>query len=129
MRLKPSLLLIVGALTACVTTPPPFPSYEYAGIDLGATVRGKVHLVERCLIIEPVFDGQRQPPVHLIMPLGSRLSGDTIIMPAENGGAHFALGSVAQFQGGYNTIDENSSWAKNPGDCRGDAFIVNRTYP
>ena len=129
MRLPLSMLLAVGALAGCATAPPPFPSYRYAGIDLGATVTGKVDLVDRCLTIEPVLDGQPQPIVYLIMPLGTRLSGGTIIMPAENGGGRFDLGTVARFQGGYNTIDEEITWARNPGNCRGDAFIVNRTYP
>ncbi|QZD89297.1 hypothetical protein K3148_10770 [Qipengyuania aurantiaca] len=129
MRSPLPLLLASAALAACVTAPPPLPSYRYAGIDLGATIKGKVDLIDRCLIIEPVLDGQRQPLVHLIMPLGTRLSGDTIILPSENGGARIDLGTVARFQGGYNTIDEMITWARNPGKCRGDAFIVNRTYP
>ena len=129
MRLFFSMLLAVGALAGCAATPPPFPSYRYVGIDLGATVTGKIDLIDRCLTIEPVLDGQRQPIVYLIMPLGTRLSGSTIVMPSENGGARIDLGTVARFQGGYNTIDEEITWARNPGKCRGDAFIVNRTYP
>lgn len=129
MRSPLLLLLASAALAACVTPPPPFPSYRYAGIDLGATIEGKVDLNGRCLTIEPVLDGQRQPIVYLIMPLGTRLSGSTIVMPSENGGARIDLGTVARFQGGYNTIDEEITWARNPGNCRGDAFIVNRTYP
>ena len=122
------MLLAVGALAGCATAPP-FASYRYAGIDLGATVTGKVDLVDHCLTIEPFLDGQPQPIVYLIMPLGTRLSGGTVVMPADNGGDRIDLGTVAGFQGGYNTIDEEITWARNPGNCRGDAFIVNRTYP
>ncbi|MCA0977233.1 hypothetical protein LCM19_02525 [Qipengyuania flava] len=131
MRLSFSLAPNVAALTGCAMTPapPPFPSYEYAGIDLGATVEGQVDLIDRCLIIEPVLGGEVQPPVNLIMPLGTRLEGGVTVLPKENGGARIALGSAARFQGGYNTIDEKITWARNPGNCRGDAFIVNRTYP
>ena len=121
----------IAALAGCAMTPapPPFPSYAYAGIDLGATVEGQVALVDRCLIIEPVLGGEVQPPVNLIMPLGTRLEGGVIVLPKENGGARITLGSAARLQGGYNIIDENITWARNPGNCRGDAFIVNRTYP
>ena len=131
MRLSFSLAPFIAALTGCATmpAPPPFPSYEYAGIDLGATVEGKLDLIDRCLIIEPVLGGEVQPPANLIMPLGTRLEGGVIVLPKENGGARIALGSAARFLGGYNTIDENITWARNPGNCRGDAFIVNRTYP
>ena len=130
MRLSFSLAPTIAALTGCAMTPapPPFPSYEYAGIDLGATVEGQVDLIDCCLIIEPVLGGEVQPPVNLIMPLGTRLEGGVIVLPKENGGARIALGSAARFQGGYNIIDENITWARNPGNCRGDAFIVNRTY-
>ena len=119
-------LVVSGCATRYLAVP--FPTYEYAGIDLGATITGEPELADSCLTMRPILDGVAQAPVNLIMPLGTQLRGNSLVLPEENGGDTIRIGSRITFQGGYNTIDGEQTYARNPGGCSGSAFIVNRVY-
>lgn len=106
----------------------PFPTYEYVGIDLGATATGVIELEGKCLVMYRDIDLPARDPVQLVLPLGTRLTGNAITLPVENGGGTVRLGARATFQGGYAPLEGEVSRSRNPGGCSGSAFTVNRLY-
>lgn len=119
-------LLLLGA--GCVTSgQASFPTYEYQGIDLLAPIEGSVHRDGSCLRVATTSPPNRD--VILVLPRGTRVSNDTVVLPARNGGAIIRLGEPFSGQGGFDVLDESARHISNPTSCSGPAFVLNKVDP
>ncbi len=119
-------LVLLGA--GCVTSVhESFPTYEYQGIDLLAPIEGSVRRDGSCLRVATTSPPGRD--VVLVLPRGTRVTDDTVVLPARNGGAIIRFGEPFSGQGGFDVLNESARHISNPTTCSGPAFILNKVDP
>ena len=113
-----SILCLFG-ISSC-SSPQPFSTYEYVGIDLGTAVSGSLRVVEGCVVIDAEDE---IGTINAVFPEGTSFDGTFALLPAQNGGARVQLGQTYTYEGG---LQATKAKRRTSSLCPERSFIINR---
>jgi len=104
------------AISGCAASEK-FATYAYNGIDLGAAVNGTISSGTGCVVIASELG-----PLTAVLPRGTTVDAQRVMLPAANGGDAAVFGKAYRFEGGFSDAPAASTVK---GDCPARRFIVN----